>query len=77
MPNLDAIDRRILVALSENARLPNKSLAERVGIAPSTCLARVNALRESGVLLGFHAEIHLAALRRPFSTTSTARSSRR
>jgi DNA-binding Lrp family transcriptional regulator len=64
-PPLDAVDRAILVALSENARLPNNRLAERVGVAPSTCLTRVNALRESGVLLGFHAEIDLAALGRP------------
>src|SRR4051812_38929824 len=66
MPNnLDATDRAILEALSEDARMPNNRLAERVGIAPSTCLARVNALRERGILLGFHAEIDLAALGRP------------
>src|SRR3954447_16057991 len=64
-PPLDAVDRAILVALSENARIPNSRLAERVGVAPSTCLARVNALRENGVLLGFHAEIDVAALGRP------------
>jgi len=64
-PALDDVDRSILVALSENARMPNSRLAERVGVAPSTCLARVNALRERGVLLGFHAEIDLRALGRP------------
>jgi DNA-binding Lrp family transcriptional regulator len=64
-PALDRTDLAILEALSENARLPNARLAERVGVAPSTCLARLNALRESGVLLGFHAEIDLAALGRP------------
>ena len=64
-PPLDEVDLAILEALSENARLPNARLAERVGVAPSTCLARVNALRESGVLLGFHAEVDLAALGRP------------
>ena len=64
-PTLDEVDRAILEALSANARLPNARLAERVGVAPSTCLARVNALRESGVLLGFHAEIDLAKLGRP------------
>jgi DNA-binding Lrp family transcriptional regulator len=64
-PTLDAVDRAILEALSANARIPNARLAERVGVAPSTCLARVNALREAGVLLGYHAEIDLAALGRP------------
>ena len=68
MPNflqLDAVDQAILEILSEDARIPNNALAERVGIAPSTCLARVRALRESGVLRGFHAEIDLGALGRP------------
>ena len=71
--NLDATDRAILEALSEDARIPNSRLAERVGIAPSTCLARVNALRERGVLLGFHAEIDLAALGRPLQAIIAVR----
>jgi DNA-binding Lrp family transcriptional regulator len=71
--NLDATDRAILEALSEDARLPNNRLAERVGVAPSTCLARVNALRERGVLLGFHAEIDLAALGRPLQAIIAVR----
>ncbi len=37
MPNdpqpLDDVDRALLTALSENARLPNAKLAERAGIA--------------------------------------------
>ena len=68
MPNhqpLDAVDRAILEILSVDARIPNNRLAERVGLAPSTCLARVRALREAGVVRGFHAEIDLGALGRP------------
>jgi DNA-binding Lrp family transcriptional regulator len=64
-PTLDAVDRALLEALSEDARIPNNRLAERLGIAPSTCLARVRALRRSGVLRGFHADVDLAALGRP------------
>jgi DNA-binding Lrp family transcriptional regulator len=71
--NLDATDRAILEALSEDARMPNNRLAERVGIAPSTCLARVKALRDEGVLLGFHAEIDLAALGRPLQAIIAVR----
>lgn len=68
MPNdlrLDDIDLALLEALSEDARLPNNKLAERAGVAPSTALQRVRALRAAGVLRGFHAEIDLAALGRP------------
>ena len=53
--------------------MPNNQLAERVGVAPSTCLARVRALRESGVLRGFHAEIDLAALGRPLQAMIAVR----
>src|SRR5581483_9815301 len=72
-PALDSTDLAILEALSEDARMPNNRLAERVGIAPSTCLARVNALRARGVLLGFHAEIDLAALGRPLQAIIAVR----
>src|SRR3954462_6106132 len=76
MPNalrLDDVDRAILEALSENARIPNNKLAERVGVAPSTALQRVRALREAGVLRGFHAEIDLAALGRPLQAMVAVR----
>lgn len=61
---LDRTDRAILAALQNNARLPNKQLAELVGLAPSTCLERVRALRARGVIRGYHAEVDRAALGR-------------
>lgn len=59
---VDETDRAILRLLRDDARMPNNALAEAVGIAPSTCLGRVRALRESGVIRGFHADIDPAAL---------------
>jgi len=56
-PLIDETDRRILKVLAVDARIPNNALAERVGIAPSTCLGRVRALVESGVIRGFYADI--------------------
>jgi DNA-binding Lrp family transcriptional regulator len=73
LPPLDDLDRAILECLGEDARIPNNQLAARVGVAPSTCLARVRALRESGVLKGFHAEIDLAALGRPLQAMIAVR----
>jgi len=70
---LDPIDRAILEALTQDARMPNNRLADRVGVAPSTCLARVRALRERGVLRGFHAEVDLAALGRPLQAMVAVR----
>jgi DNA-binding Lrp family transcriptional regulator len=57
MPDFDAVDRRILAELRNDARVSNKDLAERAGIAPSTCLARVARLEQQGVLIGYHAEL--------------------
>jgi DNA-binding Lrp family transcriptional regulator len=53
--------------------MPNNALAERVGIAPSTCLGRVRALRESGVIRGFHTDIDPAALGRPIQAMIAVR----
>ncbi|MGB5209346.1 MAG: Lrp/AsnC family transcriptional regulator [Gammaproteobacteria bacterium] len=55
--SLDRIDREIIGLLRKNARISNKDLAERVGLAASTCLDRVRRLRVGGVLTGFHAEV--------------------
>lgn len=60
--HLDRIDFEILRELRKNARLPNKNLAERVGVAPSTALERVRRLREGGAITGYHAEIAPAAV---------------
>lgn len=54
---IDRIDRRILRLLRNNARMPNKDLAERAQIAPSTALERVRKLHEAKVILGYHAEV--------------------
>jgi len=54
---LDRIDCEIIGLLRKNARISNKDLSERVGLAASTCLDRVRRLRVGGVLTGFHAEV--------------------
>jgi DNA-binding Lrp family transcriptional regulator len=59
---LDDTDRAILRVLADDARISNKELADRVGIAQSTCLARVRALRTGRVIRGFHADIDPRAL---------------
>ena len=46
---LDPIDRELLTLLEADGRMPNNALAERVGIAPSTCLTRIRRLRDIGV----------------------------
>ena len=71
--NLDETDRRIILELARDARLPNNTLARLAGIAPSTCLGRVRALRERGVIRGYHADVDPAALGRPLQAMIAVR----
>ncbi|EUA70075.1 winged helix-turn-helix DNA-binding family protein [Mycobacteroides abscessus subsp. bolletii 1513] len=54
---LDDVDRRILLELHNDARIPNSALAEAVGIAASTCHGRVRRLQETGVIRGFFTDV--------------------
>ena len=47
---LSAADWKILDALQTDASLTNQALAERVHISPATCLRRVKALVDAGVI---------------------------
>lgn len=60
--HLDDLDRKLLQLLSKNSRRTNNSLAEELGIAASTCLARLNALRDSGVISRFTIEVDAQVL---------------
>ena len=77
MPNdvreLDDIDQRIVAALRRQGRLPNNALAEKVGIAASTCLTRLRSLMERGVIAGFHAEVDPAWIGRPIQAMIAVR----
>ncbi|WP_239003894.1 Lrp/AsnC family transcriptional regulator [Nocardia panacis] len=61
---IDEIDRILLDNLARDGRMTNNALAEAAGIAPSTCLGRVRALVERGIIRGFHADIDPAAVGR-------------
>ncbi|PJI43490.1 Lrp/AsnC family transcriptional regulator [Ferrovibrio sp.] len=47
---LDQIDKRIVKALQDNARLSSQELSAQVGISASPCWRRVKALEEAGVI---------------------------
>lgn len=48
--NLDKYDKLILEALQRDGRISNKQLAEKVSLSESSCLRRVRALEESGMI---------------------------
>lgn len=61
---MDELDTAILRHLQEDARQSNRAIAEKVGIAPSTCLERIRLLRRRGVIRGYRAQVDLPALGR-------------
>ena len=61
---LDAVDYALLRELQDDSRQTNRELAAAVHVSPSTSSERVRALRETGVIRGYHAEIALEALGR-------------
>lgn len=59
---LDRIDLVLIEALQNDARLSNKELAAKAGLAPSSTLGRVRRLTDQGILRGAHADVDPAAL---------------
>lgn len=59
---MDAIDRVLLRSLATNARSTGTALAAASGASESTVSTRVRALRSSGVVRGYHADLNLSAL---------------
>ncbi|MDR7127494.1 Lrp/AsnC family transcriptional regulator [Pseudotabrizicola sp. 4114] len=50
---LDAIDRKILLALTREGRLTNSQLAEKVGLSASPCWQRTRRLELDGFIRGY------------------------
>ena len=59
---MDQITEQLLQALTDNGRISNIELAERVGLSPSACLRRVQELERRGVIKGYRAVLDRAAL---------------
>lgn len=61
---MDAVDKKILNILQENARTPNAAIAREVGMAASATLERIRKLKERGVIRGYGARLDPRALDR-------------
>jgi Lrp/AsnC family transcriptional regulator, leucine-responsive regulatory protein len=58
----DEIDRQLLAALQDNARLTSGELAEMTGLSQSPCWRRIRRLEEAGLIDGYHARLSRRAL---------------
>lgn len=70
---LDHIDRRILATLQENADQPNKVMADKVGLSPSTCLRRVAQLKKIGAIQRIVAVVDPECMERRLSAVVTVK----
>lgn len=70
---MDELDSVLLEILQAEGRCTNRELALRAGVAPSTALERVRALRERGVITGVHATVDPAAVGRPIEAMISVR----
>lgn len=59
---LDFFDRRILLALQDDARLSNVALGRRINLSASQCARRLQALERRGVVRGYAVRLDLASV---------------
>ena len=67
----DAIDRRILEIIQEEARISNAELAARVGLSPSPCWRRVRALEDAAVIRRYVTLVDAEAIGLPINVFAT------
>jgi DNA-binding Lrp family transcriptional regulator len=64
MSQLDDLDTAIIRALQHDARRTNRDVAASVGVAPTTSLDRIRALRDRGVITGARLDLDLKTIGR-------------
>ena len=62
MGEIDRLDARLLLLLTDEPRLGVLECSRRLGVARGTVQARMDRLEQRGVLTGFPPEVHLAAM---------------
>lgn len=61
-PTLDAVDRRLVLALSRDGRQAASVLGKRLGLSRQAVTQRLHELERRRVIRGYHADIDPAAL---------------
>ncbi len=60
--HMDDFDRKIAAILAGNGRLSAVDVAAKVGLSPSACTRRIQALEASGAIRGYRAILDAAAV---------------
>ena len=59
---MDAIDKKILLLLQDNAKMPNSEIAKQVGMVPSGVLERIRKLEDNGYIKGYTTNLNPESL---------------
>ncbi|MGH3759983.1 Lrp/AsnC family transcriptional regulator [Actinophytocola sp.] len=70
---MDAIDRRLIALLLDDARLTYQELGRAVRLSANTTADRVRRLRRQGIISGYHAHLDYDAIGRPLILISDVR----
>lgn len=62
MIEIDPIDVKILLALQKDGSLPQRAVAEQVGLSQNACWRRLQRLHDTGVISGYHAYLDAGLL---------------
>jgi Lrp/AsnC family leucine-responsive transcriptional regulator len=73
IPLLDAVNRRLIDALVDDARVSLAELGRRVGLSAPAVAERLARLEQAGVIRGYHADVDPAALGRPLDVVLRVR----
>lgn len=58
IPQLDAIDERIVLLLQENGKLNYKQIADAIGLSTTPTFERIRRLERNGVITGYGARVN-------------------
>lgn len=56
--NMDAIDKKLVALLQQNARMPLKSLGEQVFLSAPAVAARIEKLEKDNIIEGYVAKVN-------------------
>ena len=55
---MDALDRKIIHLLTENARMPVKEIAQKINLTSPAVTSRIHRLEQEGIIGGYTVQLH-------------------
>ena len=71
-PEVDKVDRSILCALSQNARMKLAEMARSIGVDPRVVRYRIKRLEKERIIVGYHMRLHLPTISHDLSQVDIA-----